>query len=298
MFSWKTLVATAAALSFTVTVTAHADDDWTPLYVGQKSHIGFGAGFGFNFNDNGTAVGVQPYVAGRVRLDDTWGILVDVPAMYASFDGGAFGNISRFEMGNITLAAEYRLDELISSYSRIRFGVALPLVSPAGNGSLGQLKDVFGQVVNIGLAAGARGLFDLWRVMPDTFSLFGEFQGEAHFDEVYMDINAGLGLLMPTSDFSEFEMVMQLRARLGYGVNAIVFGGIGMVVIPTETGVKVGGNGGDGDAFQLGLQAGGIFKIGPARLDAWVQLNIDNPAGFSFSEEGVFGFHLAALVPL
>jgi hypothetical protein len=289
------LTAMLAALSFVPlagvpSASADDDDDWNPLYVGQGSHVGLGTGLGLNFGDGTDAFGLSPYVSARVKVAADWGVLVDVPFLYGSLSQGGASE-TRFDVGNITLAGEYRIDEMASSFSRVRFGVALPVMQ-------GETDDIAGAImqgVNVALASGAAGLFNVWRHVPDAFSVFGEFIAEGHVDEAYIGVSGGLGVLVPTADGGDVELVMQLAARLGYGIDIIGFVGLGMVIVPTETGIGISQGG--GDAFQSGLQLGGIFKLGRARLDATLQVNFDAPAGFSFSDEGIFGVHLGLNVP-
>jgi hypothetical protein len=286
----------AAALLTTLAIEAPARaDDWTPLYVGQGNHIRLGLGAGMNFGDGTTAFGLQPSLSGRFRLNNDFGVLLDLPLMYASLSGDGGDGATRFDIGNIGAAVEYTWDEMGTAFSRFRFGITAPTLSVASVNGLADLGDVVMQGVNIALASGAAGLMDIGRYLPETLGITAEFLAEGQYEDVYIDIGAGLAGLIPTSDAAEFELLLQLRARMGIGTQIIGFAGITMVMIPTEIGVGINPDG--GDAFQLGLQLGGIFKVGGGRIDIFAQLNLDDPAGFSFSDQGIFGLHAAGTIP-
>ena len=288
--SFALLTALAAPL-------AHAEEGGEPLrgnpFLGTSNNFGVEVGVGLSGDEDVDLLSIQPTLSARFRVAESLGIQVVLPMMFVDQSSDTGGD-NRFELGNPTIAAEFVLDQNGMAATFVRAGVALPLVSfPDSVDSLAELGDVFLQAANIAMAAGSRGYFDLWRYAPDRLSIFGEILGATDYDSLFMEFGAGAGLLIPTSDQADTEVVLQARARLGYGAVVKPFLGIGLVFIPTET----EGLSGDEDAFQFSVQAGAIIKVGEARIEAALNLNIDKPAGFSFDDDGVFGIRVGAQIP-
>lgn len=206
--------------------------------------------------------------------------------MYLSLSGGD-ASTSRFELGNPTVAAEFVLDQNGMAATFVRAGLALPLVSFPSAASLDDLEDIILQAANVSFAAGSRGFLDMWRYAPDSLGLFGEILGATDYDDLFMEFGAALALLIATSDNADTQLVLQAKARMGYGKVFKPFLGIGMSLIPTS----------DGDKFQFSVQGGGIIKAGENRFELVLNLNVDNPAGFSFDDGRVFGVRASAQIP-
>jgi len=284
------------ALATAIASPAHADDSDgdTSLYFGTGNHVRIGVGVGLTSNPGFSATSLTPTLEGRFAIGDQFGIQVVLPTMFVSLAPEVGESRSRFELANPTVAFEAVLDKAGQGATIVRGGVALPLLTFPTVSGFDDFADVILQLSNVGLAAGTHGMFDLWRYMPDTFSVFGEIVGAVDYDGLFMEFGAGLGFLIPTSDNADTEIVIQASAKMGFGSTVIPFIGLGFVLVPTE--YKTGDDD-SGDAFQAHVQAGLIAKLGSARLDFTALLNLDNPFGFSFDDGGVFGMNLAATVP-
>lgn len=275
---------------------AHAEEGGEPLrgnpFLGTSNNIGVEVGVGLSGNEDSDLLSIQPTLSARFALSQSLGLQVVLPMMFVDLSSDTGGD-NRFELGNPTLAAEFILDQNGMAATFVRAGVALPIVSFPDSVGLDELGDVILQAANIAMAAGSRGYFDLWRYAPDRLSVFGEIVGATDYDELFMEFGAGAGLLISTSDNVDTEVVLQAKARLGYGAVVKPFVGLGLVFIPTET----EGLSGDKDAFQFSVQAGAIIKVGEARIEGALNLNIDKPGGFSFDDDGVFGIRVGAQIP-
>jgi hypothetical protein len=264
-----------------------------PLYLGHRSHVKLELGLGLAGRAESDLLSLQPTVEGRLALGPVFGLQLVVPMMFVDLSTDNDGAASRFEIANPTAALEILLDDDPRALTLVRVGVAIPLLQRPDVDSLDALSDRVLQAVNVAMATGARGLFDMWRYAPDTLSFFAEFQGAVDLDSLYLDLRGGAGLLIAINSDAETELTLQVLGRVGYGDIVRPFVGLGVVLIPTET----SGLSGEEDAFQLGVQGGLLVELGAARLEAYLQLNIDEPAGFSFDDDGIIGVHAAATVP-
>lgn len=286
----RTLPLLALAATLLLPTAAFAQDH--PLYIGQGNHVTLALGVGLAGQPDSDLVSLQPTLEARFAIAPTLGLQLVVPAMFVDLSTGSDG-ATRFELANPSVALEVLLDTRPGTVEMFRFGVAMPVLSRPDGVSLDAFGDTLMQAVNVAMATGARGLFDMWRYAPDTLSLFAEFQATADHDGVFLDFRGAIGLLIPTADSSEAEFTVQALGRVGFGSVVRPFAGLGVVLIPTKT----VGLSGENDAFQFGLQAGLLFALGGARIDAYAQINIDRPAGFSFDDNGIFGMHIAATLP-
>lgn len=287
-------ISTLVALLVGIAAPARAEDDPgdTPLYLGQKNHVKIELGVGLSGSEDSDLLSLQPTIEGRFGIGESLGIQAVIPMMWVDVSSD-LDDDNRFDIGNPTVALEVLLDPNPRAIKLVRAGVALPLLTIEDPSDFGDLKDLVLQAVNVMMAWGSNGFFDMWRYAPDTLSVFGELQGTLDVEGMFVDFRAGAGILIPTSDDSDTEVAVQALGRVGFGNVVRPFLGLGMVFIPTEA----EGLSGDEDAFQFGVQGGAIFELGSARLDAMLQVNIDRPAGFSFDDDGVFGIHVGATIP-
>lgn len=258
------------------------------LYFGTKNHVKLGTGIGFVSVDGGSITSLTPTLEGRFAIGEQFGLQVVLPLAFVSISPDVGEGDSRFDIGNPSIAFEAVLDRGGRGATIVRGGVSLPLLSIDDS-----LSGIILGFANSGAALGTYGGFNLWRYMPESLGVFGEIVGAVEADGLFMEFGAGLGFLIPTNDNVDTELAIQASAKMGFGSTVIPFIGLGFVVIPTE----YENTSDDGDAFQFGVQAGVIAKLGSARLDVGAQLNLDSPFGFSFDDGGIFGLNVAATVP-
>lgn len=253
------------------------------LYMGTRNHVKFGTGVGFSSGDGGSITSLTPTLEGRFAIGEQFGLQVVLPMAFVIASSDFIGDETRFDLGNPSIAFEAVLDRGGRGATIVRGGVSLPLLE----------VDSLEGLLNSYAGLGTHGLFNAWRYMPESLGVFGEIIGAVEADGLFMEFGAGLGFLIPTNKGVDTELAMQASAKMGFGSTVIPFIGLGFVVIPTE----YENTDDDGDAFQFGVQAGVIAKLGSARLDVSAQLNLDSPFGFSFDDGGIFGLNVAATVP-
>lgn len=264
------------------------------LYLGTGNHVKIGTGLGLVSVDGGSITSLTPTLEGRFAIGEQFGIQVVLPFAFVSVSPDAGEGDSRFELANPTVAFEAVLDRGGRGATIVRAGVALPLLSMPEVTGLADFSDLVLFSANSGAAIGTYGGFNLWRYMPESLGVFGEISGAVEADGLFMEFGAGLGFLIPTNDDVDTEIAIQASAKMGFGSTIIPYFGLGFVIIPTAYEDL---DSGDEDAFQLGAQLGVIANLSGARIDLAAQLNIDNPFGFSFDDDGIFGLNLSATVP-
>jgi hypothetical protein len=258
------------------------------LYFGTKNHVKLGTGIGFVGDEGVSITSLTPTLEARFAIGEQFGLQVVLPFAFVSVSPDAGEGDSRFDIANPSIAFEAVLDRGGRGATIVRGGVSLPLLSIDDS-----LSGIILGFANSGAALGTYGGFNLWRYMPESLGVFGEIVGAVEADGLFMEFGAGLGFLIPTNDGADTELAIQASAKMGLGSTVIPFIGLGFMIIPTE----YESDSGDGDAFQFGVQAGVIAKLGSARLDVSAQLNLDSPFGFSFDDGGIFGLNVAATVP-
>ncbi len=270
----------ALAASLAAASPALAEDEPTGIYVNNRSHVRVGAGVGLGFPKTGSLSGVQPQLGGRFRLSDRLGLTFDVPLGFVSLDDGA-GAVSHLHAGNPGVGVEWTVRDDGQGFARFHAGVSAPAFSLSDDP-----EDRVLQLVSAATAQGATGLQDAWRFAPDTLGVFAGYQAELLPVDFYNEFAATLGAFIPTSDAAELELLLQARVRLGVGSEGLIwFGGLTSTLSLTDL------------DYQGGLQLGALAAVGTARLDVTVQVNLDAPAGFSLSDEGILGLHVGATVP-
>lgn len=263
------------------------------LYMGTRNHVKFGTGIGFVSGDGASITSLTPTLEARFAIGEQFGLQVVLPFAFVSISPDVGEGDSRFDLANPTIAFEAVLDRGGRGATIVRGGLSLPLLTVPEVTGFDDLGDLILFAANSGAALGTYGGFNLWRYMPESLGVFGEIIGAVEADGLFMEFGAGLGLLIPTNDDLDTELAIQASAKMGFGSTVIPFIGLGFVIIPTE----YESDPGDGDAFQFGVQAGVIARLGSARLDVAAQLNLDSPFGFSFDDGGIFGLNVAATVP-
>lgn len=286
------------ALAAALVAPAHAEEGLADdvLYFGTGNHVKLGTGVGIVSPDGGSILSITPTLEGRFALSEQFGLQVILPFAFVSVSSDGGSSDSRFDLANPSVAFEAVLDRGGRGATIVRGGVALPLMNIPDTNGLDGFADAILAAINSGAALGTYGGFDAWRYMPETLSVFGQIVGAVEADGLFMEFGAGLGLLIPTSDNAKTELAVQAHAKMGLGSTVIPYLGMGFLLIPTEYN-EAASDGDNGDAFQLGVQLGVIAKLGKARLDVGAQLNIDNPFGFSFDDDGIFGLNASATVP-
>lgn len=209
-------------------------------------------------------------VSPDVRLGATFGLIyhaVDVEV------GPIAGDDNRFCAGNPVLGALVRVG---SGRTVVRLGglLGLPLAQSGCMGAYGTW----------GLASAMRGYWNVWEWFPEAFTPGFDFLVETTSDELVFGAEGAAALLFAVDDAFDDDVELGLQAggfAAWQGSLVRVGAALRFVWLPTI----------DGDFFQMSLEP--LLRIGRRGFfETRLTVNLDNPAGFSFDDGGVWGWHL------
>jgi len=134
------------------------------------------------------------------------------------------------------------------------------------------------------------GMFSLspWAWFREQLTLLGTLEWENPITpEFTLTLEGRAGLTYSLEDSSETSFAIEAIARLGYRLSAKLrlFTAATLVYnenVPDEF-----------DSSQLGLLLGGSWVQNGVRVEVALSMPIDDPLGFAFSNDGVFGLQLA-----
>ncbi len=248
---------------------------------GRRGRAGLEVGFFLGEDDaDDTILIVVPRVAGRYELSPRIAVSLEWGLPVAKLGGG-----TRVSVGNPFLAGWYTLP--VSELTvQIGAGLAMPLASISEDDALSAMAYQYALAMD--------GLMDAWLWAPENVGVVVP----ARVDHVLgsalrLGGEAAIALLIPTGEQSaspgnrlegaEVEVFLQAAAEAAYVVGIFEAG----VRLQAAWLATLGG-----DDFQLSVEPFVALDAGPAFARLRFTLNLDEPAGFSFDEQKVWGLHL------
>jgi hypothetical protein len=191
------------------------------------------------------------------------------------------GDEVRFRIGNPWVLAYFQANGDTLTF-RLGGGLAIPAA---------QLdEDSFEGFVIYQFALAMYGVQSPWMYTPETFPIIlPSLRFELDLGILSIDGAADLVLLVPfnSEDGQDFEVMLPLSAGAMVHVAFLGFGArIGAAILPTGTQF------GTDDKIQLSLSPVITAMLGPIELEARLTMNLDDPFGFAFDDDGIFGFFL------
>jgi hypothetical protein len=220
-------------------------------------------------------------LAYSVVMQATWGM------SYANVDRDADGNIppdNAFRIGNPFLAFHYQGRRGQFSY-RAGAGVTVPAASLPD-----EINDRVTSASAYSLAAAIRGNTGFWLWDPHTVSVivplaFERYKPSGFVWGAYLDTGALIKLNDKNARTSKTDFIMQMAAMMGYNATDWLRVGsrFSLVLIPKwkEQNTQL--------AVEPYLRFGNDNAFGAIR----VNINLDNPYGFSFDARQVWGLRIA-----
>jgi hypothetical protein len=220
-------------------------------------------------------------LAYSVVMQATWGM------SYANVDRDADGNIppdNAFRIGNPFLAFHYQGRRGQFSY-RAGAGVTVPAASLPD-----EINDRVTSASAYSLAAAIRGNTGFWLWDPHTVSVivplaFERYKPSGFVWGAYLDTGALIKLNDKNARTSKTDFIMQMAAMMGYNATDWLRVGsrFSLVLIPKwkEQNTQL--------AVEPYLRFGNDNAFGAIR----VNINLDNPWGFSFDARQVWGLRIA-----
>ncbi|MEL7368809.1 MAG: hypothetical protein AAFN74_07850 [Myxococcota bacterium] len=304
----RTALVTAAALSLSaIGAPAYADEtlDFENQTAGDDADefedqtdegsdfngVRFGADLGIytkSLDIGGVPTDVTVFTP-RFDLDimfGSFGIGATVPLVNGSVDVDAVGlanaSGSNFRTGNPLIRALVNLDlPLLDLEASI--GATVPLASVPDEG---EPLDIAAGAFALGAAGAMNGAADIWLFIPDTFSLVAE--AKASLDVLLFEIrgDAAIAAMISTGDNSDTEIPFRLGLEGLISVFPFVSAGVRFqsVFLPAS----------DGDKYQASIAPLLEASLGPVSAQASFYFNLDDPFGFSFDDDGIWGFYFGA----
>jgi hypothetical protein len=282
-----TLAFASFALFALAAAPAAAQQMPDPTHPGR--HFAFDGELGTFFGD---AVGIndlavlspQLRFAGRVtdalELQGGWGFTTgsaDVPG-----DGRAFVPGNPY-IGAYFVHQNIGVPELRDTRLSIRAGGGMALPA-AGTDTPEERALVRG-------ATGVRGMWNRWKWLPDRTTVRGRVRLDGEVNRAFVwAVEGGMHVMFDTGDEARDTLFdMQLGSELGGRVRNWVFGGRIQMVWAAEGNPRY-----RGDFVQFALSPFVRFDNYDAFFQASLLMNLDDPLGFGFEEEGLYGLRVAA----
>lgn len=197
------------------------------------------------------------------------------------------GTETHFEPGNPYIAGYY-VGEFGSWPNEFEFHLGLGFAIPVAAVDDGSTEDAFVSLATLTGAAGIHGARSLWLWAPDTATPVLSARLRGGWDELRFNANVEYALFIPTAntDARDLESALELGVEAGYQpVEAVVFGlGLSAVAFPASDSFD--------DQFQAALDLFVRASPGGALLEATFTMNLDDPFGFAFDDEGYWGLHI------
>ncbi len=257
-----------------LTTTALAADDSA---LGLTLDLGFYNGDALSQDD---VTIVSPVLHGGLPIGSGRSLTLDWGFTFVDFDDD---DESRSEVGNPFVAVHQSIDLVLLELS-VGFGVALPLAN-LPNGDDNQSSFTARALQS---TSAARGLWDPWLWAPETLSLVAPVRAEIGL--LMFDLAGELApaLLIPTGDEvddMDSEFILQMAIDASMSVLLVRFGArLQAVWSPTS----------DDDLFipddeaQVSIVPYATVTLGPAFVSGSVTLNLTDPVGSSFDDDGIW----------
>ena len=229
---------------------------------------------------DGSVTGLRQVIDGEVLLFDTVAISAALPFSEIILSGGG-DTEARARVGNPLLALYYHLGGETLTL-RVGGGLALPVANiPDDDDGLVALV-----VYGVGLAM--NGFQDPWFWLPETMPiLLPSLRISADIGLVTLDARGDVVIAVPITETDQRDTEVILPASIGALVHVYM---IGIGVRFGATAIATGDD--EQDKGQLSLAPVVTADFDPVQLEARLVMNLDDPLGFAFDDEGFFGFFL------
>ncbi len=224
-------------------------------------------------------LGVRASVGERLLLRGDWGF------SYLGISGEGDSQTS-FIVGNPFVAAYYRFVGNGAEMA-IGGGVGLPIanVDVSGIETLGDAADALTDVLNYGLAAGIRGNRELWLWTPDTLPIVVDYMVDREMGVVTIGNDTAFAFYVPIGDNEgDTDVALHSSSNIEANFGLVRLGG--RILITAILTVED-----DLDGTQIALEPFVGLDLGIFALDVALTMNIDDPLGFAFDDDGVWGLH-------
>jgi len=245
----------------------------------QAQSIEAELGFSISDNDSSSLVTLSPLFELVLPFSQDWALAAEWGFVFTDISSDEDSGDSTFCLGNPFIFGIYTIAEGAIDLS-IGGGVGLPVASVSEGDPVDSLAYT--------IASGLRGNWDLWLFRADTMSIV--FPLQLVLDDLpllNLRGDAAAAFLISTSDYHEDDVGLLLQAggEAGLDLGLAELGlRLQVVWVPTD----------EGDNAQTAVEPYLLLSPKPAFVRIGLLMNLDEPLGFAFDENGVWGLRLNA----
>jgi hypothetical protein len=275
----------AGLLSAAFTGTARAED--------QAAASGAGVDVGFFTDSDDSTNSSITVLTPKLNVGVDLGALVlTLDWGFASFSGSTDSvlgdvDIGTFKIGNPTIGAHYKMDlELLN----LRVGALLaipvahiPDVDPLSTPE--EAEEVVSAALAYRFASAMDGAYNPWLWLPGTMTVAVPARAEIDLPLVRVAGEAAVAAFVHLDDRydDDLELGLQLAGEAGLNLG-LVTPGARLTAFWAITG--------EDDNAQLAFEPFVHVDFGPVYARARLTLNLDEPNGFAFDDDGIWALHL------
>ncbi len=212
------------------------------------------------------------------------GVVAVLPLTNASLSVDP-ADASSFRVGNPMLKGVFDLDLGLLEVEASA-GFTIPVASiPDLEGNLSNADDVLAAQTALTYAQAMSGYNEFWLYQRDTVSVVGELKAEVDLIFIQVRGDAAIAAMFSTSDNANESIPVRLGGDVLFTL--IPFTSVGVrlqtVFFPLEDGAP------DADQFQFTVAPLVELRLRPITIEGKFFINVDDPAGFSFDDNRVWG---------
>ena len=244
--------------------------------AGTPKSLGVELGYHSNNQGNNSLNIISPLITAKapvgeiLTLEAIWGLT------YAETSGTLDDN-SGFKSLNPYLSVHVNPD-----LGPIKLRVGLGITAPVANVSNPN------EAIAYSAASGIRGAWNDWLYSPDTFALTLPFRAVLDLPSLELMGEGALFSLISTDEdadpFGGFQLAAQAKMYLGLAGNKLGYG------LRLQT-VQIQGF---EEEFQVSIEPLLSLNISIVELNARFTMNLNEPHGFAFDDDGFWGLHVGA----
>ncbi len=233
-----------------------------------------------------TVTSYQAEIFGSYEVMPKIDVTLDWGVTNTSIAPGEGDSVDDFSMGNPFIAGHYAFMDNAGIKATAGLGIGIPLAT-LPEFDLNDPAESAGRFSNLITAMSMRGMQALWLYAPDTLSVVVPVKVQAKYKS---GLRAGgelaFGAFIPTGDSDDAETDMGLDLVVEASFKA------GVVEPGMRLGLNYGLSSDADDVTQMFVEpfVKADFGAGFARIG--FSMNIDEPAGFAFDDEGFWGLNV------
>ena len=250
---------------------------------GNRGNVGVELALGGGGGGNDTSVfGYAPRIFGTYHLNENIILDASINTAGASISGGGTSQ-GAFRIANPYIGGNWMM-RVSNMWLSVGAGIALPVASYRNDTIINSFSDI----TALYTASAMHGLWDMHLWSAKTFSIVVPGHLTMPIGQFFLDGDAALILMIPTSGVvaDKTELVLQAAATLRYPLSEMFDVGARLQAVWFLNG--------DGDNFQAAINPFVRIHNNQYFGQAGLMFNLDNPVGPSFTSGHTVGFLFSA----